>query len=576
MFKTFKTLWQLNQKQHHNLYMALLCSFIRSISGLLQFIALMITMSLLLSTISFQQAMMKVIIVTILCVILNYIASYFEQMYSISASMYMSSDQRMDIAKHLKQAPLGYFSNTSTEAITTTLTSTLTNVETGATMSLVNIISGLFNAMAMFLFLLWFDWRIGMLMGLGILAYLLVVKKQMKLSRHYAPMRQQAQDHLSIATLTFLQGIKVIKAFCYPQGDQQLKKAINDSRDANINLTTISMPSQCMAHGCIAIFESCLLLATIYFTVVTKEFDITKAILLLIMSFFAYSALNQAGSMLSMIGMLENGIEEVNKIKQAQILSTNQPIQTPNNEEIKVDHVSFSFGDHEVLHDITTTFKPHTLTAIIGPSGSGKTTLCRLLARYHEIETGNITIGNANIKHIPYETLMDQISIVFQNVYLFEDTILNNIRFAKPDATLEEVKKAAQLARCDDFINKLPDGYNTMIQEGGNSLSGGEKQRISIARAILKDSNIIILDEATSALDAENETAFFNAIDELIKNKTVIMIAHRLSSIQHADHIIAIQDGHIVQEGSPQVLKEQDGLYHDFIHSRKQAKGWQI
>ena len=223
---------------------------------------------------------------------------------------------------------------------------------------------------------------------------------------------------------------------------------------------------------------------------------------------------------------------------------------------------------------ISTVIQPKSLTAIIGPSGSGKTTLCQLIPRFRDVSSGSITIGGADVRNIPAGELMGKISMVFQNVFLFEDTILNNIRFGKPDATLEEVRQAAVAARCDEFIMALPDGYSTMVTEGGSSLSGGEKQRISIARAILKNAPIIILDEATSALDAENEHEILAAIEELTKNKTVIMIAHRIPSIKRADHIIAIRDGHIVQEGTHEELYAENGLYADFIAARKQAAGW--
>lgn len=238
--------------------------------------------------------------------------------------------------------------------------------------------------------------------------------------------------------------------------------------------------------------------------------------------------------------------------------------------------VDFSYGEHKILKNISTTIKEKSLTVVIGPSGSGKTTLCQLIPRFYDIDAGKITIGGADISHMDYETLMSKISMVFQNVYLFEDTIMNNIRFGKPDATLEEVRAAAKAARCDDFISALPKGYDTLVEEGESNLSGGEKQRISIARAMIKDAEIIILNEATSALDGENEQKILAAIDELIKDKTVIMSAHRLKTVEKADKIIAIDNGKIVQEGTHNELASQDGLYRDFLNMRKKATGWQL
>ena len=246
------------------------------------------------------------------------------------------------------------------------------------------------------------------------------------------------------------------------------------------------------------------------------------------------------------------------------------------NNEISLESVSFSYGNNEVLHNVSATIKENSLTAIIGPSGSGKTTLCELIPRFHDIDSGSIKIGGVDIRDADYEELMKRISIVFQRVYLFEDSIYNNIAFGKPDASIDEVRAAAKAARCDEFIEALPNGYNTVLDEGGSSLSGGEKQRISIARAILKDSPIIIMDEATAALDAENEHEILAAIEALTKNKTVIMIAHRIKSIRNADHIIAIKDGRVIQDGNPNELAKQDGLYRDFLRSREEISGWTI
>ena len=576
MKHTILKLWAFTKNRRQTLLKALAFSFVRSAMGVTQLLALMATVSVLLGGLTVKQGIIRVAVYTVICIAGSFATSYFEQIHSLESGMYSTADCRTEVARRMRRVPLGYFRRSSSEKLIATLTSTLGSVEMASTMSMVGIVSGLFNAAAMWIFMMIYDWRMGLIMGAGIIAYLLIVSMQMRISRTHAPVRQAAQTELATASLTFLQGIQVTKAFCPERGDARLDAAIDESRDANINLTTISMPSQVAAHVCIAVFESLLLLATVYFTFTTGEFGPEKAIVLLIFSAIAYAALNQAGSMLSMIGMLESGLDELEDIQQVEELEITRPESAPAGEEIQVEHLHFSYGDHEVLHDITTGFKPHTLTAVIGPSGSGKTTLCLLLARFQDPQQGRITLGGADIRSIPYEQLMEKISIVFQNVYLFEDTIAANIRFGKPEATMEEVRKAAKAARCDDFIMSLPDGYDTMVLEGGSNLSGGEKQRISIARAMLKDSPIIILDEATSALDAENERAFFDAVDELTRDKTVIMIAHRLSTVQRADRIIAVKDGRIVQEGSPAELRAQPGLYADFLHSRESASGWTL
>ena len=347
--------------------------------------------------------------------------------------------------------------------ITATLTTTLAGVETAATMSLLMIISGLLGSFMLLLFILFYEWRIGIVAAVGMGAYLLVVNWQMKVSRKHASMLTGAQSRLAEAALTFLQGIKVTKAFCFLEGDVGLKEAIGESRDANIGLTDKSMPSQFAANVTVAVFEALILIETLFFCFVLKDISVVKTIVLVVFSFMVYASLSQAGSVLSMIGLLDSGLSEVEKLEQTEQLTYMEPVQ-----------------------------------------------------------------------------------------------------------------KAAKAARCDEFIMKLPKGYDTILEEGGSSLSGGEKQRISIARAILKDSPIIILDEATSALDAENEHEILAAMDELTKNKTVIMIAHRIKSVQKADHIIAIKDGEIVQEGTHEQLLKEQGLYADFIAARKKAAGWKL
>ena len=576
MFETFSNLWRFSERRHGKLISALVLSFVRSSFAITQLIAIIAAVQVLTGTMEPRAGIIRVIICTLICVLCSFVTSYFEQIASLESGMYTVADQRTDTARLLRRVPLGFFSRSAAKNIVATLTTTLTGVEMASTMTIVSVVSGFFTSAAMFLFMLWYDWRMGLLMGVGVVAYLLVLSWQIRDSRKNAPARQRAQTELTSSALTFLQGIKVTKAFRFGTGDEELKSAIDASSRENIKLTSTSMPSQVSAHLSIAVFESLLMGATLYFTFVTKTFGVEKAVVLLMFSFFAYGALNQAGSILSMIGMIESGLNEVTDIQKTETLPEETTGKEPASDEVVLNKVSFSYGDNQVLRAVSADFKPHTLTAIIGPSGSGKTTLCRMIARFQDVDSGSITVGGVDVRSIPYEKLMEKISIVFQNVYLFEDTILNNIRFGCPDATLEQVRQAAQAARCDEFIMSLPEGYDTMVQEGGNNLSGGEKQRISIARAILKDSPIIILDEATSALDAENERAFFDAVDELIKNKTVIMIAHRLSTVERADCILSLKGGEVVQCGTPEELKNQPGLYADFLASRREAAGWRL
>ena len=576
MAKTFMKIWEYSSKRHSSLIKALIFSFLRSVFGITQLLAIIITIQILTGNGNAQSGIKWIIILTLICIAGNFFTSYMEQINTMNIGFFMIADKRVKVGNILRKVPLGFFNDASTGQITATLTTTLSGVETASVMSMVGIVSGLFQTLALFLFMMYYDWKIGLISGTGMIVYLFVVNWQMKVSRKNAPALQKAQNRLAECTLTFLQGIKVTKAFSFLNGDKKLKEAVKNSRDANIELTDRSMPSQFASHLTIAVFESIILMTVLYSGFVTGEFSISKTIILIIFSFMVYASLDQAGSMLSMIGLLDSGLSEVDQIEKAEQMECLQPEQKSRSNEIVFDNVSFSYGDHEVLHNISTTIKENTFTAVIGPSGSGKTTLCQLIPRFRDVSSGKITIGGADIKHMQYEELMSKIIMVFQKVFLFEYTILNNIRFGKPDATLEEVREAAKAARCDSFIMSLPNGYDTYVKESGSSLSGGEKQRISIARAILKNAPIIILDEATSALDAENEHEILEAIDELTKNKTVIMIAHRIKSVQQADKIIAIKDGRIVQEGQHSQLIKQEGLYKDFLCAREKATGWKI
>lgn len=395
----------------------------------------------------------------------------------------------------------------------------------------------------------------------------------MKISKSEAPKRQLAQTKLTESAIEFIQGISVIKAFGMGEKDERVKKDIDGSCANNINLSEKSIPSSICAGLTIQLFEI-MIISYAFFMWNSGEISPQKAINLLIMSFVIFQSVSQAGSILSMIGLLDSSLKDISSMENAEEIKVLSPIQNIKSNEIEFKNVSFSYGKGEVLKGISVALKPNTLTAIIGPSGSGKTTFCKLIPRFYDVSEGEILIGGAKITNISTEELMKNISMVFQNVYLFEDTIMNNIRLAKPNASDEDIIFAAKKARCHDFIKSLQKGYETKIGEAGSTLSGGEKQRIAIARAILKDAPIVILDEFTSALDVENERHILQAIDNLVQNKTVIMIAHRLETVRKADNIIVLDKGEIAQEGTHNELITQDGIYKSFISIRERANKW--
>ena len=576
MLNAFKLIWNFSTKRKKEYRNAIIFSFLEGLFLMAKMFAVIIAIYALFGRYPLSNAVIAVLALTVLYIAGVFIFSYKMQLTSMSAGFGMVGDKRFEFGEILKNAYLGFFDNFSVGRINSVLTTTLSEIETSAPSALIRVVGGVLGTVSLLIGLFFYEWRIALISLLGMAAYLLVVNWQIRVSRRDAPKRSEAQSKLSAAALLFLQGIKVTKAFSFKNGDRRLKDAIQGSCNENIALSSGSIPSQIAAGVVLSIFETAIIFTSVFGYTEFDIYSVEKCLVLIILSFMAFSSMNQAGSVLSMIGILDSALKETNSLTQMEQIQVASPEQHIASDEIIFEDVSFSYGNNEVLSHIDTAIKAGSFTAIIGPSGSGKTTLCQLIPRFFDVKKGRILIGGADIRHIPTEELMSKISVVFQKVYLFEDTIFNNIRFGKPTATLEEVRTAAKAARCDDFIMALPEGYDTLVQEGGNNLSGGEKQRISIARAILKDTPIIILDETTSALDNENEHEVLAAIEELTENKTVIMIAHRIKTVEKADHIIAIKDGRIVQEGTHEELLHRTGIYADFIHTREKASGWKL
>ena len=334
-----------------------------------------------------------------------------------------------------------------------------------------------------------------------------------------------------------------------------MREALDESRAANLAIERIFTPYAIAQETTLRLF-SVLIMFVALFSYEAGTMDLLTALMGLVLSFLIFSQIESTGSMLMILRVVTSSIEQAER-------ATDLPQMDSGGTDIEPEH-----------HDVSLTIPERALTAIVGPSGSGKTTLCHLIARFWDVADGSIKVGGHDVRDYTLESLMRQISIVFQNVYLFRDTIENNIRFGKPTATHEEVVAAAREACCHDFIEALPEGYDTVIGDGGASLSGGERQRISIARAILKDAPIIIFDEATANVDPENEDRLQKAMESLTKGKTVIMIAHRLNTVRNARQIIVVSEGRIVQRGTHEELLQERGIYADFIRARQAALGW--
>lgn len=573
MFEAIKSVWNFSKKRQGSLVKILILSFIEGIFVMLKMIAIILAVNALFNSNLMDNYIYKVMILGIVCIIGVFGFGYFTQLGSVSVGFEMAKDKRLYFGSLFKKLYLGFFSKNPVGNINSTLTTSISTVEQVAPIILIHVIGGILSAISIVLGFAYYEWQVSVVIFAGILTYLFVVNYQMKISRSEAPKRQLAQTKLTESAIEFIQGISVIKAFGMGEKDERVKKDIDGSCVNNINLSEKSIPSSIGAGLTIQLFEI-MIISYAFFMWNSGEISPQKAINLLIMSFVIFQSVSQAGSILSMIGLLDSSLKDIRSMENAEEIKVLSPIQNIKSNEIEFKNVSFSYGKGEVLKGMSVALKPNTLTAIIGPSGSGKTTFCKLIPRFYDVSKGEILIGGAKITNISTEELMKNISMVFQNVYLFEDTIMNNIRLAKPNASDEDIIYAAKKARCHDFIKSLQKGYETKIGEAGSTLSGGEKQRIAIARAILKDAPIVILDEFTSALDVENERHILQAIDNLVQNKTVIMIAHRLETVRKADNIIVLDKGEIVQEGTHNELITQDGIYKSFISIRERANKW--
>ncbi len=397
-----------------------------------------------------------------------------------------------------------------------------------------------------------------------------------KRGKELAPKRQAAQAGLVSAVLEYIQGMAVVKAFHMVQSSsRRVHEAFEESRRANFKMEKTLIPVVAVYDFLFKV-ASCLILVVAPLFALQGSMTAPVLFMLLIASFTIFSSIESMGGVTVQVRMMDASLDRIEAIKDVEVIDENGSDVKLARYDIELKHVVFSYGKRQVIRDVSLTIPQGTMTAIVGPSGSGKTTLCNLIARFWDVQQGEVLVGGVNVKEMTCDSLLRNISMVFQKVYLFHDTILNNIRFGKPDATREQVEEAAKRACCHDFILQLPQGYDTIIGEGGSSLSGGERQRISIARAILKNAPIVILDEATASIDPENEREIQLAIEELTQGKTKIVIAHRLATIQNADQILVVDSGRVVERGTHDELMRKTGIYQHFWNIRQKSAGWKL
>lgn len=501
---------------------------------------------------------------------------YLANKKSSLACFLMCADQRIAIGERLKRMPMGYFNNNTLGEITSSVTTTMNEIEAMAGTAITNIVVGLVHAVILTVLIALFDFRIGVISLAAILTGLLVNSLLQKKSLEIAPKKQQVQVSLSTAVLEYIQGISVVKA--YGLGDKTnraVDEAIAQSGRQNLSFEKVFTRLTSL-YSYIFKVSACAVLMAACYLFTGGSLSMTGTLTIVVSSFVMYSYIEGVGSTASLLELIDNNLSRIEAVKNAPVLDEKGTDIRPLHFDIEFKNVSFSYDTRKILKGVSLTIPEYTTAAFVGPSGGGKSTLCSLIARFWDVDSGQVLLGGRNVKEYSSESLLANISMVFQKVYLFRGTIADNIRLGKKGASMEEVMEAAKKACCHEFITALPEGYDTPVGEGGGSLSGGEKQRISIARAILKDAPIIILDEATSSVDPENEQQLQKAIEELTKNKTVIMIAHRLSTIETANQIFVLKDGRIAEQGRHEELVKQKGLYREFLEIRRRAVGWNL
>ena len=522
----------------------------------------------------------KSIVIQLLFIFLRFLFDYLRARFQESISYELIARDRLAVGDALKRVSLGYFQNMNTGTILNSITTGLHTLEGMGIRMIDNFVGGYLNFICILLWLTCMNWRVGLIAVTGAavsLIFLLIISKY---STRNAPILAAANKELTGATLEYARGLSVVKSFGKAGASMEsMKKACRDSRDINLKIEWGYIPYNALHLLALKTASVCIVIAAFYLGF-SGQLDFTYMMFVILLSFHVFGSLEPIADCAHVLAVIDDALEHLDELtKESFIDADGQQIEIAHY-DIEFQNVDFSYGEgkerRQVLHNVNLKIPEYSVTAIVGPSGSGKSTICNLIARFYDADSGSVRVGGHDVKEFTCDSLLSNISMVFQNVYLFHDTVRNNICFGKPDATEAEMVEAAKKACCHDFIMALPEGYDTVIGEGGGSLSGGEKQRISIARAILKDAPIIILDEATASVDPENEHLIQAAISELTKGKTIVTIAHRLATIEQADQILVVDNGQIIQRGTHTELVAVPGKYKDFVDIRSQSEGWKI
>ena len=578
MLKIIRRVLRLSGNLSKRIWGSFICGFLESMFGLLPIAAVFLVLIELQNGQPITGQTWGIVIGLIAGgLILRMIFKYLVYRLQSTAGFEFVARERIALGDRLRNVPMGFFHDNSGGDITATVTTDLNFLENYSMHILDKVTTGVLSMIVMAGCILAFDWRIGLIFVAGILLSFPIYSHMQKKGKALSAKRQKIQSEAVAATLEYVQGISVVKSFnMCDKNLSDIEDAYESNAAASYGVERVFTPLN-MTYSMVFRISACMIMLCAGILAVGGDLSFANLAVILIASFTIFNPIEVMGQMTTMIRTMDAALDRVERIKQAKKIDENGRDIPLDSFDIGFEHVSFAYENgNPILKDVSFSIPQGSMTAIVGPSGGGKTTITRLIARFWDVQEGSITIGGHDVKEFTCDSLLKNMSMVFQNVYLFHDTIENNIKFGCPDATHEQVVEAAKKACCHDFISALPQGYDTVIGEGGSTLSGGEKQRISIARAMLKDAPIILLDEATASVDPENEVHLQQAISALVKNKTLIVIAHRLSTIRDADQILVVDNGKIVEKGVHAELIQQKGIYQKFWNIRQKARNWKL
>lgn len=577
MFEILAKFFKFSGKENENKFkLSIVIGLVEALASAMKIPAIMYVLIGLMSKESMGKYIIGSIAIMGIAVAVDIICKRFSTVLQTEGGYNASAFMRIKIAEHLRYLPMGYFNSNSIGEISSVTTNTMEVLGDIAARVVMLTTQGILETTMIVLMIFIFDWRIGLISAAGVFIFFVINSIMQKAGKSDSEKKVQCDTELISQIMEYIQGISEVKS--YNLLGKQAKR-LNDANEAcakiNTKMELLFVPYHFLQGVVTKITGAIIVIGSAAFYI-NGTMSAVYAIGMMISAFMLYSSLECAGNYSSLLHVVSVCVDKANAILELDTMDIDGKEIRPQNCDIKLDHISFSYDKRKIIDDVSLSIPEKTTTAIVGPSGGGKSTLCNLIARFWDVDEGKVTLGGVNVKDYSMNSLMNNFSFVFQTVYLFADTIENNIKFGRQDATHEEVIAAAKKACCHDFISQLPNGYDTVIGEGGSSLSGGQKQRISIARAIMKDAPVVILDEATANVDPENEKDLMDAIEALTKEKTIIMIAHRLKTVRHADQIVVVDKGRIVQKGTHEQLMTQDGIYKRFVDAREQAVSWKL